>query len=96
MLLPVTKRTALDLRKTYVIPVEKLKEENMMNPSKIVKFIEENELGYILGNATRAIIYSRDPESRLEKQIQHLKDARQFLNIEIKKLSKKQEKEKIK
>lgn len=87
MLLLVTKRTALDLKKTYVTIVEKLKGENMMNPSKIVKFIEDNELGYVLGNATRSIIHSIISVEN-EKKLQHLKDARAFINVEIKKLSK--------
>lgn len=62
-------------------------EKFMMNPSKIVKFIEDNELGYVLGNATRSIIHSIISVEN-EKKLQHLKDARAFINVEIKKLSK--------
>jgi hypothetical protein len=59
------------------------------SPSKIIKFIEDNDLGYILGNTVRAIIYAKNSITEVEK-IQHLKDARQFLNVEIKRLSKKE------
>jgi hypothetical protein len=59
------------------------------NPSQIAKFIESNDLGYILGNAVRAIVYSREVQET-NKKLQHLKDARLFLNVEIKRLSKKE------
>jgi hypothetical protein len=64
----------------------------MDSPNEIIRFIERNNLGYILGNATRAIIYAQNPEEPPDEQkkLQHLKDARQFLNIEIKRLSKKE------
>jgi hypothetical protein len=61
----------------------------MMNPRKVAKLIEETEVGYTLGNAIRAIIYAKDPNQDENKRLQHLKDARLFLNDEIKRLSKK-------
>ena len=60
-----------------------------LKAQSVIKFIEDNELGYILGNAVRAIIYTKNSITEVEK-IQHLKDARQFLNVEIKRLSKKE------
>jgi hypothetical protein len=60
----------------------------MDSPSKILEFIQRNDLGYILGNAVRAIIYAKDATLTEEKQLQYLKDARLFLNTEIKRLSK--------
>ena len=58
----------------------------MMNPKEIMRFIEKNELGYVLGNAVRSIILAKEDNN---KKLQHLKDARLFLNDEIKRLSKK-------
>lgn len=60
----------------------------MDNPREILRFIERNNLGYILGNSVRAIIHAKDTELTEEQKLQHLKDARLFLNIEIKRLSK--------
>lgn len=57
--------------------------------SKITKLIEEFNLGYTLGNAVRAIVNAMDSNLTDEtKKIQHLKDARLFLNDEIRRLSK--------
>ena len=56
-----------------------------MNPRDIMRFIEKNELGYVLGNAVRSIILAKEDDS---KRLQHLKDARLFLNDEIKRLGK--------
>lgn len=71
---------------------------NLMTKSEITKFIERNNLGYTLGNTVRAIIYAKNPEygevtkddnSKIERhQLKYLKDARLFLNYEIKRLSK--------
>lgn len=84
----VINHTAQDHKRTYVPLVE----NNMINPSKIVKFIEDNDLGYILGNTIRSIIYARDETLTDEKRIQHLKDARSFINVEIKRRNKVKEK----
>jgi hypothetical protein len=73
----------------------------MNSPRQIMQFIESNDLGYTLGNAVRAIIYAcqpefgkamaeANPELTRHKRLQHLKDARLFLNVEIKRLSKKE------
>jgi len=57
---------------------------------QLVKFIEKNNLGYLLGNTVRAIVFSRDESLSEQQRLQHLKDARQFINVEIKNLSKKE------
>jgi hypothetical protein len=57
-----------------------------------MEFIERNDLGYLLGNSLRAIIYAKDSSLTEQQQLQHLKDARAFLNIEIKRMSKKEKK----
>ena len=71
----------------------------MDNPSKIIDFIERNDLGYILGNSVRHIIYGANyianglimsGKQGDDARLMHLKDARQFLNVEIKRLSKKE------
>jgi hypothetical protein len=67
-----------------------------MSPNEIMRFIEKNNLGYILGNAVRSILLSitdielDEDRTKLypRNKLQHLKDARQFLNVEIKRLSK--------
>lgn len=69
----------------------------MDDPRKIIEFIERNDLGYILGNSVRHIIYAANYISQGlimsgkegdSIRLIHLKDARQFLNVEIKRLSK--------
>jgi hypothetical protein len=64
----------------------------MDNPRKIMEFIERNELGYILGNAVRAIILAAEVNEEVNsgknQKLTHLKDARLFLNVEIKRLAK--------
>jgi hypothetical protein len=64
----------------------------MDSPNQIIQFIQRNKLSYILGHTVRAIMYANmmsfDQDLNKLVQLQHLKDARQFLNIEIKRLSK--------
>lgn len=59
----------------------------MNNPNETMRFIEKNDLGYILGNAVKSIILAKDITLEESKRLQHLKDARRFLNFEIKRLS---------
>jgi len=70
----------------------------MDDPRKVIEFIERNDLGYILGNSVRHIIYGANyissglimsGEQGDNARLMHLRDARQFLNVEIKRLSKK-------
>ena len=59
----------------------------MLNPTQVIKFIVGNDLGYTLGHAVRAIVLSKE-ETETNRKIQHLKDARLFINDEIKRLGK--------
>jgi cell division protein FtsB len=58
--------------------------------TELVRFIEKNNLGYLLGNTIRVIVFSRDESLSEQQRLQHLKDARAFINVEIKNLSKKE------
>jgi hypothetical protein len=58
--------------------------------TELLRFIEKNNLGYLLGNTVRAIIYAKDDILSPQQRLQHLKDARTFINVEIKNLSKKE------
>ena len=61
----------------------------MINPREVTKFIERSEVGYTLGNAIKSIIRGTVNLTK-EENLQHLKDARLFLNDEIKRLSRKE------
>jgi cytosine/adenosine deaminase-related metal-dependent hydrolase len=57
------------------------------DPKKLIDFIERNNLGYILGRVMVAVV--RAAESSDEEQLAHLKEARNLLNIMIKKRTRK-------
>lgn len=68
-----------------------------MNPKKILDFIEQNKLGFLLGSAVKQICYAaferepivanRDfsPSEKLD-YINRLKDAKNYLAIEIRRV----------
>lgn len=55
----------------------------MDDPKKLIDFIEKHNLGYLLGRAVTAIVKSQDSMTKEEK-LTHLKEARNLLNIIIK------------
>jgi hypothetical protein len=57
------------------------------DPKKLIDFIERNNLGYILGRVMVAVV--RAAESSDGEQLGHLKEARNLLNIMIKKRTRK-------